>query len=75
MRFGKRSPYPLNGRIQVGLAFLVVASLWRWLVHPGPHLSSGWVDAISGILYGVSIGCMLTGLRRNALRGVGGNKT
>ena len=60
-----------NGRIRLGMFFLVLASLWRWLVHPGPHLSSNVVDAAAGILYGISIGCMLTGLRLNALRGVG----
>lgn len=61
----------LNGRIRLGMLFLVAASLWRWFAHPGPHLSSNVLDAVAGVLYGVSIGCMLTGLRANALRGVG----
>lgn len=65
------SRIPLNGRIRVGLVFLIVASLWRWLAHPGPHLSENVVDAVAGILYGVSIGCLLTGLRKNALQGMG----
>jgi hypothetical protein len=60
-----------NGRIQLGMLFLVLASLWRWLIHPGPRLSSSVADAIAGVLYGISIGCMLTGLRLNTLRGVG----
>jgi hypothetical protein len=64
-------PAWFNGRIRLGLVFLALASLWRWLVHPGPRLSSGVVDAAAGILYGISIGCMLTGLRLNAIRGVG----
>lgn len=59
-----------NGRIRAGLIFLILASVWRWAVHPGPHLSSGVVDAVGGILYGVSIGCLLTGLRKNALSGI-----
>lgn len=65
------SRIPLNGRIRVGLVFLIVASLWRWVAHPGPHLSGNVVDAVAGILYGVSIGCLLTGLRKNALQGMG----
>ncbi|HYJ32562.1 MAG TPA: hypothetical protein VE326_05030 [Candidatus Binatia bacterium] len=60
-----------NGRIQLGLLFLVFASLWHWLIHPGSRLSSSVVDAVGGVLYGISIGCMLTGLRLNTLRGVG----
>jgi hypothetical protein len=61
----------LNGRIRLGMIFLVIASLWRWFVHPGPHLSSNVTDGVAGVLYGISIGCLLTGLRSNALRGVG----
>ena len=61
----------LNGRIRLGMLFLVAASLWRWFAHPGPHVSSNVVDAGAGVLYGISIGCLLTGLRANALRGVG----
>lgn len=64
----------LNGRIRFGLFFLIAASLWRWFIHPGPRLSPNVVDAVSGVLYGVSIGCLLTGLRANALRGVGGGQ-
>lgn len=60
----------LNRRIRAGLAFLILASLWRWLVHPGPRLTSDLADGISGVLYGISIGCVLSGLRANALRGV-----
>ena len=63
----------LNGRIRVGLLLLIAASLWRWLVHPGARLSSNLVDGIAGVLYGVSIGCLLTGIRKNALRGAGGS--
>jgi hypothetical protein len=60
-----------NGRIRLGMLFLVLASIWHWAVHPGGRLSPGVADAIGGVLYGVSIGCLLTGLRANALRGLG----
>ena len=62
----------LNGRIRAGLFLLIAASLWRWLAHPGAHLSSNLVDGVAGVLYGVSIGCLLTGIRKNAMRGAGG---
>lgn len=75
MALVRRSLPRLNGRIQMGLVFLVLGSLWRWLVHPSARLSSGWVDGIAGILYGISIGCLLTGLRRNTLRDLGGDET
>jgi hypothetical protein len=67
---GSRAAW-LNGRIRAGLALLVVASLWRWLAHPSAHLSANLVDGVAGVLYGISIGCFLTGIRMNALRRTG----
>jgi hypothetical protein len=61
----------LNGRIRAGLIFLIAASLWRWFIHPGPRFSSNVVDGVAGVLCGVSIACLLTGLRANAIRGAG----
>jgi len=57
--------------IQVGLVFLILASAAKlWLV-PGPVLDESWTDGLQGLLYGISIGCMLLGLwgrRGNAER-------
>lgn len=60
-----------TGRIRLGMLFLALAILWRWFVHPRPHFSSNLVDGIAGVFLGISLGCLLTGLRANALRGVG----
>jgi hypothetical protein len=52
----------LNPLIQVGMAFLVLASIAKWTLHP--HTTSGQdaADAVTGLLYGLSIGLMLFGL-------------
>ena len=57
-----------NILIRVGLVFLILASFWKWFLHPGTHFSAGLIDGVTGLLYGVSIGCMLQGLRWNSRR-------
>jgi hypothetical protein len=52
--------------IRVGLVFLILASAWRWwFSHPSADVSARWIDGVNGLLYGVSIGCLLLGLNRN----------
>jgi hypothetical protein len=48
----------------IGLVCLILASLSRWFLHPTPRLGPSLVDATIGLLYGVSIGCLLLSLRR-----------
>jgi uncharacterized membrane protein len=57
-----------NVLIRIGLVFLILASLWKWFLHPGAHFSAGFIDGATGLLYGVSIGCMLLGLRLKSRR-------
>ena len=58
-------------QIRIGLVFLVLASLWNWFVNRSGHKSSDVVDGVRGLLYGVSIGCMLLGImRRGRLKGI-----
>ena len=52
------------GQIRIGLVFLILASLSRWTLQPVGGLSEPWADAVIGLLYGVSIGLMLIGVRR-----------
>jgi len=62
---GLRDPRIL---IRTGLVFLILASLSRWLLHPNARFSGGLVDMLTGLLYGVSIGCLLLGIWRNRRR-------
>ena len=48
----------------IGLVCLILASVWRWFVHPTGGFGSGLVDGTMGLLYGLSIGCLLLSLRR-----------
>ena len=57
-----------NALIRIGMLFLLLASLWRWFLHPTAHFSAGIIDGATGLLYGVSIGCLLLGLKRNGRR-------
>lgn len=57
--------------IQVGLIFLGLASAAKLWLLPGSALNESWTDGLLGLLYGISIGCMLLGVwgrRRNAER-------
>jgi len=54
-----RSPRIL---MQIGYVFLILASLTRWMLHPGPGLPQNLVDGITGLMYGVAIGALLMGL-------------
>ena len=66
-RYGLKNPETI---IRVGLVSLVLASLSRWFLHPNANLGPELIDATNGVLYGVSIGCILLGIsRRHSGRG------
>ena len=52
--------------VRVGSCFLILASLSRWFLHPGPGVSEMAVDGIVGLLYGISIASLLVSLRLRA---------
>lgn len=54
--------------IRIGMVFLIYASLSRWFFHPSINFSERVTDGVTGLLYGVSIGCMLLGVRLTARR-------
>lgn len=56
-------------QIRIGLGFLILASLTKWLVQPGAALSDEWTDGVTGLLYGLAIGFMLLGIWRKSRRG------
>lgn len=51
--------------VRIGSAFLILASAVRWFVHPSAALFPGVLDAATGLLYGVSIACLLRSLMLN----------
>ena len=53
---------------RIGLVLLILAMGSRWFVHPSASMPAGIVDGGTGLLYGLSIGCLLIGIRRNRLR-------
>ena len=57
-----------NALMRVGMLFLLLASLWRWFSHPSAGFSARLMDGITGLLYGLSIGCLLLALKRNGRR-------
>lgn len=50
--------------MRIGLVCLILAGLSRWFLHPTPVLGQGFLDGTTGLLYGLSIGCLLLSLRR-----------
>jgi len=56
-------------QIGLGLVFLVIASLFKWLLQPGSGLANQWTDGAIGLLYGVSIGFMLSGIWKKSRQG------
>jgi len=56
-------------QVRVGLVFLVLASLARFLLHPAAGRAADVMDAVEGFLYGVAIAAMLVGFARGGLRG------
>ena len=58
----------LNVTTRIGLSFLILASLGNYFLHPTDTLSAGFIDGAKGLLYGIAIGCMLTGIGRSRSR-------
>ena len=54
-----------NRLIRVGLLFLILASAWKYFLHPNSTFSGEFIDGATGLLFGISIGCILLGLMRN----------
>jgi hypothetical protein len=51
--------------ISVGMLFIALGAFSILFLHPGPHLSPALADGLSGLCYGLGIGCMLVGLVAN----------
>jgi len=60
--------FRLTPLIRMGLVFLVLASLAHWLLHPSTVFGKDVADATIGLLYGLSIGCMLLGIWKKRRR-------
>ena len=54
--------------VQWGMGFFILATLAKWLLHPKSPSGQNVADAITGLLYGLSIGAMLLGLIKSRKR-------
>jgi hypothetical protein len=54
-----------NTVIRIGLVLLIVSSICRYFLHPSAAVSESLVDWTTGLLYGVTIGCLLLGIAKN----------
>ena len=63
---GRIQPVHTFGGSEIGLVFLIIASVWRMVVvNFSAHPPSDLMDATTGVLYGVTIGCLLLGISRS----------
>jgi len=58
MIFPNRLKQP-QALISLGMLFLVIALAWPRYIHLTGGLDPGWIDAVRGLLFGVSIGINL----------------
>ena len=54
--------------VQWGMGFFVLATLCKWLLHPKSPSGQNIADAVTGLLYGLSIGAMILGLIKSRKR-------
>jgi hypothetical protein len=59
----------LTHLIRIGAACLLLANLSHWFLHPATNFWREMVDGITGVLFGVSFGCLLLGARLKSRRG------
>lgn len=53
----------------IGLISFLLASLSHWFLQPSHRLGSDFVDAMTGLFYGVAIAALLLSLRRRDRHG------
>jgi hypothetical protein len=58
-------PKDRNTMRDIGLVCLILAGLSRLFLHPTVSFVQDLVDGTTGLLYGISIGCLLLSLRRS----------
>jgi len=56
-------------QIRIGFTALILASATMWALRSGRLPAGPWPDGVAGLLYGVSIGCLLLGIRGRSRRG------
>jgi hypothetical protein len=54
--------------MRIGMASLLIALLWPWLVHPTPTFGPDLLDGIQGFLFGFAIGMSLLWVVKKARR-------
>lgn len=52
--------------LRLGLAFLILAMLTNFFLHPSARFGDGVTDGLKGMLYGFAIGMLLLSIRLRA---------
>lgn len=55
-------------QIQIGLVFLIIASVSTYFLQTRELIHGDWADALSGLLYGAAISFLLIGIWRRGKR-------
>lgn len=50
--------------IRTGLAFLILSNLVHLFLKPSVHLSASIIDRATGLSYGITIACLLWGVKQ-----------
>ena len=50
--------------MSIGMTALILANISHFFFHPAAHMAQELVDGMTGVLFGISIGCNLLSLRR-----------
>ena len=61
-------PQGCNALILTGMVFVIFASIAIRFLHPSAKFPESLTDGVTGVLYGIAIGCMLVGVRRHYRR-------
>lgn len=64
-----------NAMIRIGMVCLLLASLSRWFLHPGPGRLGDLFDGVTGMLYGIFIALSLLAIRLKVRRNRGDDST
>ena len=55
---------PFNRLISLGLLLLAIANVSKWMLERHTAMPEGPRDGLSGLLFGIAIGCTLLGIWR-----------
>ena len=66
---------PFNRLISLGLVLLAIANISKWMLERHTEMPEGPRDGLSGLLFGIAIGCTLLGIWRTRHSHPGGQSS